>query len=751
MDFEDNQALAEPFSQIFSDPAEADWAFDFLLQATKQLGITNPYDERFALTLTHRAGKPGLHLNFGGWLVLGFRASRQVEMTLLTERIIWDERFTALPFDRKDGDPEIRSYLLPLSMVKPLTSDLQAAFEATLEVIAAKFHTWKRAIPWKQHQPEIVEALFDLNKRQQLFANGLKDLLYERHLTAFYQDVSEEVEGYAVEMTPENKMIEIKSEHPPQKDTVMDLTLLTTIEDELKEALDKFRQNPYHRFSIKLRRKRAGQIRALLANPDLIEVETFNSEVWAGQSSVYLRGQRITIDNKSLSTEEQIVDIEEALETGELDFHGNAIWGSGSRVYAPMLKDDAQKKKYIHQALSILNNPDVAPPQKVQQLTNIYGFGNNIATGLVMIFHPTEYGIYNSRGEKILQKLGFETKGSLDTYQEILHSLKAALNIEDFLELDWFLMVQDEYERDDRLHSERNNILEDIEVLPDDPEAVVSLAPSHPLPQLAETTGFDETELARWVRAIERKGQAVLYGPPGTGKTYVAEQLARHLIGGGDGFWKLVQFHPAYAYEDFMQGIRPQSEGGYLSYPIVPGRFLEFCRQADTYTGRCVLIIDEINRANLARVFGELMYLLEYRDREIPLAGGGLFKIPENVRLIGTMNTADRSIALVDHALRRRFAFIKLYPNFEVLRRYHEQTNFAPEGLIKVLQRLNQVIQDQDYAAGITFFLREDLTEHLEDIWRMEIEPYLEEYFFGQPDQADNFRWEKIEPEVLPR
>ncbi|MDX9956103.1 MAG: AAA family ATPase [Anaerolineae bacterium] len=276
-------------------------------------------------------------------------------------------------------------------------------------------------------------------------------------------------------------------------------------------------------------------------------------------------------------------------------------------------------------------------------------------------------------------------------------------------------------------------------------ENTVPLQPEYLLVACAAETGFTEAELARWVRAIERKGQAILYGPPGTGKTYVAEHLARHLIGGGDGFSDLVQFHPAYAYEDFIQGLRPQArKDGGLDYPLVPGRFLEFCTQAAQRTGRCVLIIDEINRANLARVFGELMYLLEYRDSEIPLAGGRRFRIPENVRIIGTMNTADRSIALVDHALRRRFAFLALYPNYEVLRRYHEKTGFPVESLIGKLKELNQHINDFHYQVGITFFLREDLTETLPDIWRMEIEPYLEEYFFDQPGNVDKFRWVNV-------
>jgi len=271
--------------------------------------------------------------------------------------------------------------------------------------------------------------------------------------------------------------------------------------------------------------------------------------------------------------------------------------------------------------------------------------------------------------------------------------------------------------------------------------------------QLAEDTGFDLETLERWVRAIKRKGQAVLYGPPGTGKTYVAEHLAKHLIGGGDGFADLVQFHPAYAYEDFIQGIRPQSDDdGGLRYPLVPGRFLEFCERADSRSGTCVLIIDEINRANLSQVFGELMYLLEYRDRSIPLAGGGYLRIPDNVLIIGTMNTADRSIALVDHALRRRFAFLRLQPNHDVLRSYHQNrdTGFAVEGLIGVLRRLNTQINDSHFEVGISFFLREDLAEEIEDVWKMEIEPYLDEYFFDRPEKVDDFRWDEVKREIMP-
>ncbi|MBL7177383.1 MAG: DUF2461 family protein [Desulfobacteraceae bacterium] len=280
-------------------------------------------------------------------------------------------------------------------------------------------------------------------------------------------------------------------------------------------------------------------------------------------------------------------------------------------------------------------------------------------------------------------------------------------------------------------------------------EPVTDFQPPYPLSQCAEDTGNEVKLLESWVRAIERKGQAVFYGPPGTGKTFIAEHLAKHLIAEGNGFKEIVQFHPAYAYEDFIQGIRPKAKSdGQLDYPIVPGRFLKFCENAKNCTDRCVLIIDEINRANLARVFGELMYLLEYRDQEVPLASGGYLRIPENVRIIGTMNTADRSIALVDHALRRRFAFLALYPDFFILRQFHKDTGFNVEPLIYVLNKLNNQIGDRHYEVGITFFLRKDLSEQIKDIWKMEIEPYLEEYFFDQPDKTDTFRWDKIGKEI---
>src|SRR5262249_26358337 len=161
---------------------------------------------------------------------------------------------------------------------------------------------------------------------------------------------------------------------------------------------------------------------------------------------------------------------------------------------------------------------------------------------------------------------------------------------------------------------------------------------------------------------------------------------------------------------------------------VQPGRFLNFCKDVRDLgsDAPCVMIIDEMNRANLSRVFGELMYLLEYRDKSIPLSQGKQFTIPPNVFLIGTMNTADRSIALVDHALRCRFSFIHVGPSYSVLQKYLSAHDLPFEGLINVLKMINAEIANYHYELGISFFMKDgaNLRTTMREVWQGEIEPY---------------------------
>jgi 5-methylcytosine-specific restriction protein B len=346
----------------------------------------------------------------------------------------------------------------------------------------------------------------------------------------------------------------------------------------------------------------------------------------------------------------------------------------------------------------------------------------------------TDYPTINITGRKLIKEVA-----------EDMHIPGVpALRDDDLFEMfcHWLVVIK-KYDFAGRDLPQVNEVVEDLLDIEE-----MNVQAEYTLAQCAEDTGIEEETLKFWLKALERKQQAIFYGPPGTGKTYIAKKLAKHLIGGGHGFIDVVQFHPAYAYEDFVQGIRPQREHGELDYPLVKGRFLEFCQKARNCHNICVLIIDEINRANVARVFGELMYLLEYRTEEISLAAGEVFSIPDNVRIIGTMNTADRSIALVDHALRRRFAFISLYPNYDVLHRYHAASKFPVAELIQILKQLNQQIGNPHYEIGISFFMLPDITQQIESIWRLEIEPYLEEYFFDQPNKVNQFRWDKLKQQI---
>lgn len=243
-----------------------------------------------------------------------------------------------------------------------------------------------------------------------------------------------------------------------------------------------------------------------------------------------------------------------------------------------------------------------------------------------------------------------------------------------------------------------------------------------------------------WVQEVvdllRDRPQLIFYGPPGTGKTYLARKIAEHLTGDPSRV-KLVQFHPAYSYEDFFEGYRPTDTG---TFTLKRGPMRRIVDQARDHPGTpYVLIIDEINRGNLAKVFGELYFLLEYREETVDLMYGGDdkgFTLPENVFIIGTMNTADRSIALVDAAMRRRFAFLPLHPDEEptsgILRRWLGSEGHGSQ-TADLLDALNERIDDPDFKIGPSYFMRPAVHAPggLERTWRTAILPALEEHHFG--------------------
>jgi MoxR-like ATPase len=263
--------------------------------------------------------------------------------------------------------------------------------------------------------------------------------------------------------------------------------------------------------------------------------------------------------------------------------------------------------------------------------------------------------------------------------------------------------------------------------------------------------------LERVEELLAHKGQVIFYGPPGTGKTFVAQKLARHCAG-QTGEVKVIQFHPSYAYEDFVEGYRPRADNGQAGFRLVEGplkRIAHLARQSPA--DRFVLLIDEINRGNLAKVFGELYFLLEYRGEEVRLQySEEPFTLPKNLWLIGTMNTADRSIALLDAALRRRFYFVPFFPNEQplqgLLRRWLEREKPELSWVADVVDRANQLLGDRHAALGPSHFLRPDLTERwVTLIWQHAVVPYLEELLLGEEDRLRDFDLTRLREDVARR
>ena len=279
-------------------------------------------------------------------------------------------------------------------------------------------------------------------------------------------------------------------------------------------------------------------------------------------------------------------------------------------------------------------------------------------------------------------------------------------------------------------------------------------ATNESLNALAQNLLVPQEWLAEVVGQISHSKQVIFYGPPGTGKTFIAKAIADYLAPREN--TELIQFHPSFSYEDFFEGFRPaEKSNGSVSLEKVDGPLKRIAAAARANPEKnYVLIIDEINRGNLAKVFGELYYLLEYRDEEISLMYSKIekFSLPTNLIFIGTMNTADRSIALVDSAIRRRFKFIHLDPTSEpcsqILPKWLE-ANSLPFVAGAMLENLNNALGRYDFSVGPAYFMKDvdQSRENLQLIWKYSIEPLLEEYFYGEwAEKNSEFLFDKIHP-----
>lgn len=250
----------------------------------------------------------------------------------------------------------------------------------------------------------------------------------------------------------------------------------------------------------------------------------------------------------------------------------------------------------------------------------------------------------------------------------------------------------------------------------------------------------DEKDYDNLENLLRRKKNLILQGAPGVGKTFTAKKLAYAMMGEKDESKIMqVQFHQNYSYEDFVMGYKPTEDGG---FKLTKGVFYRFCRHAAVDNNHdYFFIIDEINRGNLSKIFGELLMLIEkdYRDNPIIMAyNDEPFSVPQNLYIIGMMNTADRSLAMIDYALRRRFSFFEMKPgfsnpNFEAEINEHKDTRLNK--LVEAIKELNKTIENDPslglgFCIGHSYLCNLGKTYNLDNIVEYDIVPMLREYWF---------------------
>ncbi len=661
----------------------------------------------------------------------------------------------------------------------------------------------------------------------------------------------------------------------------------------LRPVFERFKQDPGSRLTVRMRRERARQLRELLADPEAVDLDTFNREVWVHDSGTFLHED----GRKKKVAETDRGELAAGFDTGNVEFHGNNIWGNATRVYGSQLKvSNDEKLGNLRRALRIVND-SFTPLEKARRIDAIKGFGENISTGLVMVFHPDSFAIYNRRSRGAVEKLGHDAR-SLEAFEQTVRQLREGLGAEDFLELDWFLYQINEGQ---------------IKV---------------PEENLGEERGEEITTDRGPLNVI-------LYGPPGTGKTYNVQRRALRIVepaleedlSAGEaarkfreyreqGRIEFVTFHQSYSYEEFVEGFRydpakqvptlhkglfrdiarradpgseasgaeearkvwkvslgeregdqaifercmregeiavgwldgidltgankekifdlfaqhhPDSkydstnrlvnemqEGDYVAVYGSPStiravgmvtggyeykgeehdgyhhsrpvgwldkeerdileandgvrlaqetiyrlqrlspqkllRLLPSAAVSEPSGEPYVLIIDEINRGNISRIFGELITLLEPDKRRgapnelsvrLPYSKDD-FAVPANLYIIGTMNTADRSIALLDVALRRRFDFEEVMPNVGVVQRGLEESSELNGEQMDLICEVFEIINariaallDRDHQIGHSYFLGISSIDDLHDALYRRILPLLQEYFYNDHEQLE--------------
>jgi len=389
--------------------------------------------------------------------------------------------------------------------------------------------------------------------------------------------------------------------------------------------------------------------------------------------------------------------------------------------------------------------------------TDFRGWGKGIKTIFLHRLYPDKYVPFNNKSIEGLKTLGLlpeKKRGATEgkTYLNCLNmfnkliefdSLKMNANKVDAL-MHYIIAINEGQKVVKELFSLSNSATDNQNSVEND------MYPSYSEENFLKEVYITKEKYETLKKLLKNKKNVILQGAPGVGKTFVAKRLAYSIIGNMDtSRVKMVQFHQSYGYEDFIMGYRPSGS----SFDIKHGPFYKFCKEAEKDEENLYFfIIDEINRGNLSKIFGELLMLIEKDKRKESIClmySDEQFSVPPNVHIIGMMNTADRSLAIIDYALRRRFSFFDFEPAFEDegFKEYQVQKNNEKfNSLILVIKKLNGDISKDNclgegFRIGHSYFCTDD---SIDDIWlnsviNYEIIPLLKEYWFDEPDKISNW------------
>lgn len=733
------RTLAKPFREMFASWDEAERVFDALAETARHLGVTDPADERLAVNLRYNEGKHQLRLSYGWWLVLGFAGSGgtlQETILALSGDQIPSQPLRVEQFKQEPGEQPVSLYRYPAHLLWPFTDDVQPAFAATLQRVKSKFAHWVRC-PYRIHTKEaVISAVFDRTARTKLLSQG-----WPPNGIALDQEADEDADELrALEDQPDNRQSEIIAAGAPFTSRTFELleglhaTPIKAYYQVHKEEFLKFVEDPFQLVFRGVAQQLPAPVRAAMETEKGIFARILKNDWGQGGAwpfywgAFYPKGGKRTEDAQ-LSMWIDYRLLEHGFYIGDYASAQRERFQRNCQTFGPALLP------YLREAL----------PETLVRFADREHFDVS-PDGTVTVQTPLTWEDFLNDPAQVKNDISIILpRRQLLTLSQDQLVAQIAENYRKLFPLVLLATEEDPLPAIERYQRAVGLLLDEVDVEPPTPYA------RHDF--LAQTYLREDQADDLYDMLLDKK-QLILYGPPGTGKTYVAQALAKWLTGLAEppaDRLEMVQFHPAYSYEDFIEGIRPESrrtdDGRFMvDYPPRAGVFRRFCKIAQANPDQPhIFIIDEINRGNIPRIFGELMLLLEYRERDVPLPySGERFRIPPNVYLIGTMNTADRSIALVDFALRRRFHFFHFRADPDLLERWLAQHPVSISYLAALYRRLSQeAIEDPAYAVGVSYFMDPNLTEaKLARIWQYSILPYLMEYHVEQRAKVKNWEWD---------